>query len=139
MRIRAVMEGVVYSLRDCLEIIAGMGVNVSEIRASGGGGKSKLWKQMQADIFGTGITTIHSGEGPALGVALLAGVGTGVYKNVIEACETAIKVKDIQQPDMELYSKYTKFYNLYGQLYKSLKKDYKDLADIMKDVYEGGV
>lgn len=137
--IRAVMEGVVYSLRDCLEIITGMGVNVSEIRASGGGGKSKLWKQMQADVFGTGITTINSGEGPALGVALLAGVGTGVYKNVAEACDTTIKVKNVQQPDMELYSKYSKFYTLYGQLYKSLKKDYRDLADIMKDVYESGV
>lgn len=137
--IRAVMEGVVYSLRDCLEIISGMGVNVSEIRASGGGGKSKLWKQMQADVFGTGITTINSGEGPALGVALLAGVGTGIYKNVAEACDTAIKVKNVQQPDMELYNKYSKFYTLYGQLYKSLKKDYRDLADIMKDVYESGV
>jgi len=135
--IRAVMEGVVYSLRDCLEIIAGMGVNVSEIRASGGGGKSRLWKQMQADIFGNGITTINSSEGPALGVALLAGVGTGIYKNVAEACDTAIKVKSVQQPDMELYSKYSKFYSLYGQLYKSLKKDYKDLADIMNNVYEG--
>lgn len=137
--IRAIMEGVVYSLRDCLEIIGGMGVNVSEIRASGGGGKSRLWKQMQSDIFGTGITTINSSEGPALGVALLAGVGTGVYKNAAEACDTAIKVKSVQQPDMELYNKYSKFYILYGQLYKSLKKDYKDLAEIMKDVYEGGV
>ncbi len=136
--IRAVMEGVVYSLRDCLEIIAGMGVNVSEIRASGGGGKSRLWRQMQADIFGNAITTINSGEGPALGVALLAGVGTGVYKNTAEACDTAIKVKSVQQPDMELYSKYSKFYSLYGQLYKSLRKDYKHLADIIKDVYEGG-
>ena len=137
--IRAIMEGVTYSLRDCLEIIAGMGVNVSEIRASGGGGKSRLWRQMQADVFGTGITTINSSEGGALGVALLAGVGTGVYKNVAEACDIAIKVKSVQQPDMGLYSKYSKFYSLYGQLYKSLKKDYRDLADIMKDVYEDGV
>lgn len=136
--IRAIMEGVTYSLRDCLEIIDGMGVNVSEIRASGGGGKSMLWRQMQADIFGNEITTINSSEGPALGVALLAGVGTGVYKNIAEACDTAIKVKSVQQPDMELYSRYSKFYGLYGQLYKSLKKDYKNLADIMKDVYEGG-
>ena len=133
------MEGVVYSLRDCLEIIAGMGVNVSEIRASGGGGKSRLWRQMQADVFGTGITTINSSEGPALGVALLAGVGTGVYKNVAEACDTAIKVRSLQQPNIKLYSKYSKFNSLYGQLYKSLKKNYKDLADIMTDVYEGGV
>ncbi len=137
--IRAVMEGVVYSLRDCLEIINGMGVNVNEVRASGGGGKSPLWKQMQADIFGAPITTINSSEGPALGVALLAGVGTGVYRDVAQACDAAIKVKKVQQPDMELYSKYSKFYGLYGQLYRSLKNDYKDLAEIMKSAYGEGV
>ena len=137
--IRAVLEGVVYSLRDCLEIIAGMGVNVSEIRASGGGGKSKIWKQMQADVFGTGITTINSSEGGALGVALLAGVGTGIYKNIAEACDMAIKVKNVQQPNMDLYNKYSKFYKIYGQLYSSLKNDYRTLADTMKDVYGEGV
>ena len=137
--IRAVMEGVTYSLRDCLEIISGMGVSISEVRASGGGGKSPLWKQMQADIFGSPITTINSSEGPALGVALLAGVGTGVYSSVAQACDTAIKVKKVQNPDMELYSKYCKFYELYGQLSRSLKKDYKDLAVIMKSVYGDGI
>ncbi|HEX2946077.1 MAG TPA: xylulokinase [Clostridia bacterium] len=137
--IRSVMEGVVYSLRDCMEIIKGMGVDINEVRASGGGGKSRLWKQMQADVFGTPMTTINSSEGPALGVALLAGVGTGVYRSVAEACDTAIQVKNIQQPDMALHEKYSKFYSLYGQLYRSLKKDYKDLSDIMKSVYEEGV
>jgi xylulokinase len=137
--IRAVMEGVVYSLRDCLEIIAGMGVNVSSIIATGGGGKSKLWKQMQADVYGKAITTLNSSEGPALGVALLAGVGTGVYKNVAEACDATVKVKNVQQPDMTLYEKYTKFYKVYGRLYSSLKKDYADLADTMGAVYGDGV
>ncbi len=132
--IRSVMEGVTYSLRDCMEIIKEMGVSVSEIRASGGGGKSKLWRQMQADIFGNAITTINSSEGPALGVALLAGVGTGVYKNVAEACDTAIKVKNVQEPDMDKNKIYEKYYRLYNQLYRSLKNDYKDLADIMKTI-----
>lgn len=130
--IRSVMEGVTFSLRDCMEIIKEMGVSVSEIRASGGGGKSKLWRQMQADVFGNAITTINSSEGPALGVALLAGVGTGVYKSVAEACDTAIKVKNVQDPDMNKYKIYDKYYHLYNQLYKSLKNDYKDLADIMR-------
>jgi xylulokinase len=133
--IRSVMEGVVYSLRDCLEIIKGLGAEINEIRASGGGGKSRLWKQMQADIFGTPITTINSSEGPALGVALLAGVGTGIYKDVAEACDTAIKIKEVQQPDMELNKKYMEFYKLYGQLYRSLRNDFKDLAGIMSRVY----
>ena len=129
--IRSVMEGVVYSLRDCLEIIKEMGVGISEVRASGGGGKSKLWRQMQSDIFGTPITTINSSEGPALGVALLAGVGAGVYSNIQQACDEVIKVKTVQDPDMNLYTKYSKFYNIYKQLYSSLKKDFSDLADIL--------
>ena len=90
---------------------------------------------MQADIFGTPITTINSSEGPALGVALLAGVGTGVYSSVAQACDTAIKIKNVQEPVMELYDKYTKMYGLYGQLYRSLKKDFKDLSAIMNSVY----
>ncbi|NLK87919.1 MAG: xylulokinase [Clostridiaceae bacterium] len=132
--IRSVMEGVVYSLKDCLGIISGMGVDVSEVRASGGGGKSKLWKQMQADIFGLPITTTNSSEGPALGVALLAGVGTGVYKSVAEACDTAIKAKNIQQPDEGNIGIYSKYYELYVKLYNSLKNDYKELSKILGSI-----
>ncbi|MCX7710072.1 MAG: xylulokinase [Clostridia bacterium] len=129
--IRAVMEGVVYSLKDCLEIIKEMGVDVSEVRASGGGGKSKIWRQMQADAFGTEITTINSSEGGALGVAILAGVGVGIYDSVVQACEEVIKVKTRQNPDQALHAKYQQFYSIYGRLYNSLKKDYADLAAIL--------
>jgi len=129
--LRSIMEGVVYSLKDCLEIIKGMGVDVTEVRASGGGGKSELWRQMQADVFGSEITTINSSEGPALGVAILAGVGTGVYKNISEACENIIKVKTRQQANMDLNLRYTKSYRIYKQLYKSLKQDFKDLAEML--------
>lgn len=129
--IRAVMEGVVYSLKDCLEIIREMGVDVTEVRASGGGGKSKLWRQMQADVFGTDITTINSSEGPALGVALLAGVGTGIYSSVEEACDQVIKVKTLQKVDITLNAKYSKFYNIYRRLYVSLKEDFAALAGIL--------
>lgn len=127
--LRAVMEGVVYSLRDCLEVLKEMGVDVKEVRASGGGGKSKVWRQMQADIFGTDITTINSSEGPALGAALLAGVGVGIYKNVEEACEAAIQVIDRQRPDPQLHAKYGKFYSLYGRLYKSLQQEFAEVQN----------
>lgn len=130
--LRAVLEGVVYSLADCLGIIREMKVSISEVRASGGGGKSKLWRQMQADVFGTDITTTNSGEGPALGVALLAGVGTGVYDSVPQACEAVIKVKSVQKPDMELNTRYMKFYDIYGRLYKSLKGDFAALAELTR-------
>lgn len=131
--IRAVMEGVVFSLKDCLEIIKEMNIPVSEVRASGGGGKSKLWRQMQADVFGADIVTINSSEGPALGVALLAGVGTGVYSSVEEACNTAIKVKSIQKADMTNNQAYIKYYNIYKNLYTSLKQQYKELAVILRN------
>lgn len=129
--LRSVMEGVVYSLKDCLEIIKEMGVNVSEVRASGGGGKSELWRKMQADIFGTDIITINSSEGPALGVALLAGVGTGIYSSINEACDAVIKENTRQVADMELNARYSKFYNIYKRLYDSLKKDFSDISDIL--------
>ncbi|NSW89163.1 MAG: xylulokinase [Firmicutes bacterium] len=126
--IRAIMEGVVYSLKDCLEIIKEMGVDTIEIRASGGGGKSKLWRQMQADVFGTDITTVNSSEGPALGVALLAGVGTGIYSSVQEACDEAIRVVSRQKADTSLYEIYLGYYRIYKKLYTSLKQDFKELT-----------
>ncbi len=126
--LRAVMEGVVYSLADCLSIIKEMGVDVSQVRASGGGGKSKLWRQMQADVFGSSICTINSSEGPALGVALLAGVGAGVYSSIPEACDSVIKVVTEQKADTEIHDKYMKNYTIYKQLYNSLKGDFADLA-----------
>lgn len=128
--IRTVMEGVAYSLRDCLEIIKGMGVSVSEVRASGGGGKSSLWRQMQADIFNNPITTINSSEGPALGAALLAGVGTEVYNSVPEACEAAIKTISVQQPIEANVNVYDKYYEVYKELYHALKDSYKKIAAI---------
>jgi len=130
--IRSVMEGVVYSLKDCLEIIKDMGVEISEVMASGGGGRSRLWRQIQADVFGTSITTLNSSEGPALGVALLAGVGAGIYKSVPEACEAVISVKSTQNPDMDLNKKYSDFYGIYRRLYRSLRQEFRDLAEITR-------
>ena len=89
--IRAVMEGVTYSMRDSLEIIEGLGVPVRQIRASGGGSRSPLWRQIQADVFGRKVVTINSEEGAAYGVALLAAVGRGL-QNIQEACAATIRV-----------------------------------------------
>ena len=118
--LRAVMEGVAYSLKNCLDIIKEMGIGINEVRASGGGGKSPLWRQIQADLFGTPICTVNSSEGPALGVALLAGVGAGIYKSVPEACDQTITTR------MDNVA-YQKFYSLYNDIYQSLKNDFKTL------------
>ncbi|MBP7175415.1 MAG: xylulokinase [Thermoclostridium sp.] len=129
--LRAVMEGVVYSLKDCMEIIKELGVDVGQVRASGGGGKSPLWRQMQADVFGSEICTINASEGPAFGVAILAGVGSGVYKSVPEACEATIQVKTRQQADQAMTAKYNEYYKLYKSLYQSMKQDFKTLAKLV--------
>lgn len=130
--LRAVMEGVGYSLKDCMEIIKDMGIDVTEVRASGGGGKSKLWRQIQADLFNTEVVTINSSEGPALGVALLAGVGAGVYSSVQEACETVIKVVSKQQTVADDSDVYRKYYDVYKALYPALKEQFKAVGDILE-------
>ena len=98
--IRAIMEGVTYSMRDSLEIIEGLGVPVRQIRASGGGSRSPLWRQIQADVFGRKVVTINSEEGAAYGVALLAAVGAGEFKNIEEACAATIRIvqRNARQP-----------------------------------------
>lgn len=119
--LRAVMEGVSYSLKDCMEIIKETGIKVNEVRASGGGGKSALWRQMQSDMFNCEVNTINSSEGPALGVAILAGVGTGEYRSVEEACETVIKVTSTVYPEKSSSEIYAKNYLKYKDLYHTLK------------------
>ena len=125
--LRAVMEGVGYSLVDCMNIIRDMGLSVSEVRASGGGGKSPLWRQMQADMFRSDISTTNSSEGPALGVALLAAVGAGIYKSVPEACDATIATVSTHAPIPENAKVYEKYYKVYQALYPAVKELYKEL------------
>ncbi len=128
--LRSVMEGVTFSLRDCIEIIRGMNVPADQVRASGGGGRSELWRQMQADLFHCPVYTINSVEGGALGVAILAGVGTGVWKSVPEACDAVIKVKSEQKPIAENVTKYDAYYKVFTGLYTQLKGLYQEIAKI---------
>lgn len=128
--VRAVMEGVTYSLADCLRVFSEMGLETSSLAACGGGGKSPLWRQMMADTFNKPIRTLATSEGASLGVAILAGVGTGIYSNVPDACDNIIKAKKTQEPIIENVSEYAKYYEIYRSLYPALKKSYKDLANI---------
>ena len=124
---RAVMEGVAYSLLDCMGIINEMGITATEVRASGGGAKSPLWRAMQADMFNTDIVTVNSSEGGALGAALLAGVGAGIYKDVESACAHTIKVTQKTSPDLGHRNVYMKYYPVYKSLYNSLKDEFKKI------------
>lgn len=126
--LRAVMEGVIYSQRDCLEVLKEMGISPEELLACGGGGSSSLWRQMLADILGCPVATTVSKEGPALGVAILAGVGAGIYPSVAEGCRRVIRTNASQQPIAENISRYEAFYGIYRGLYPSLKEHYQALA-----------
>jgi xylulokinase len=125
---RAIMEGVTYSMRDSLAIIEGLGVPVKQIRASGGGSRSPLWRQIQADVFGRKVVTINTEEGPAYGVALLAAVGAGAFKNIGEACKATIRVVSETSTNKPAAKYYDRAFPLYQQLYQSLKKDFKAIA-----------
>ncbi len=126
--VRSIMEGVTFGLKDSLELIKGLGVNPAEIRITGGGGKSKLWKQIQADVFGKEVATTAVDEGPAFGAALLAGVGSGVFNSVNDAVDKSVEVVSKQYPDPENNTIYNDLYPIYRSLYDSLKEDYEKLA-----------
>ncbi|MBR2088269.1 MAG: xylulokinase [Oscillospiraceae bacterium] len=126
--IRAVMEGVSFSLRDCLEVLREMRVSISDMTACGGGGTSALWRQMLADLFVCPISTAASREGPALGAAILAMVGTGAYPTVPEACRAIVQTAPSCLPDPASVPVYERYYQLYRELYPQLKGQFAKLA-----------
>ena len=118
---RSVMEGVTFALRDTIEICREMGTEVHEVRASGGGAKSELWRQIQADIFNANVLTMNMEEGPASGGAILAAVGAGEFATVREACGALLKITMVTEPDPENAKRYEDYYNVYKELYPALK------------------
>jgi xylulokinase len=127
---RAVMEGVVFSLRDGLEIMEALGLDIGEVRAIGGGARSSLWRQMQADIFGCPIVTMRAEEGPAFGVALLAGVGANLYPNVQAAVDAAVATADTVEPRTKTTKVYDELHAIYRQLYDALKPTFGALSRV---------
>ncbi|MBP3445639.1 MAG: xylulokinase [Clostridia bacterium] len=129
--IRAVLEGVSYSLYDCVCVLKEMGISPAEMLVCGGGGKSAFWRQMLCDIFAVPVKTALSSEGPALGVAVLAAVGAGIYPSVEKACEVMVQYNDdAVSPDGEKTAQYMKYHKIYKSLYANLKDTYKDLAQV---------
>lgn len=128
---RAVLEGVSFGLRDSLEIMKDMGVSIGNVRASGGGAKSEVWRQIQADIFGYPLSTIAIDEGPALGAALLAGVGTGAYSSVEEACSAVVKAVPGAKVNEANAAIYNRYYDVYKSLYPALKNSFHSVADLV--------
>ena len=129
---RAVMEGVTYALKDSLEIIQSLNVPVKQVRASGGGSKNPLWRQMQADVFNKKITTLAVEQGPAYGVALLAAVGDERYRCIEQACKETIEVAEQTAPNRAASNIYQKSFPIYQQLYGQLKTSMQQLAELQR-------
>lgn len=118
---RAVIEGVSFGLRDSFELMKSAGVkNVSEVRVTGGGARSPLWRQILADILQTKVVTVNTTEGAAYGAALLAATGIGVFNSVEAACDTTIHVTGTTEPGKD-QGVYESLYPIYKSLYPSLK------------------
>ncbi len=120
--VRAVMEGVAFSLRDALEIFRSLGASVGDIRLGGGGSHSPVWRQIQADVFGKTVETIAADEGAAFGAAILAGVGVGAWDFVEDACDAAIRVSLRLDPREEAVRRLGENYDIYRRLYSALKE-----------------
>ncbi|HEY8390649.1 MAG TPA: xylulokinase [Clostridia bacterium] len=127
---RAVIEGITYSQRDCLEILLGLGIKPKRVIAGGGGAKSEYWRKILADNFRQEVCTVHQDAGGCLGVAILAGVGVGTYKSVQQACHDIIKPKTKVLPDYNNSSIYDKYYEIYKNLYGKLKDSFKKLSEV---------
>lgn len=119
--VRSVLEGVAFSLRDCFAIINEQGLQINQVRATGGGARSPFWRQIIADILGVELVTTSAQEGPAFGAALLAGVAAGVYSSVQQACEQTVSVIEHTAPDPARVELYSRAYETYRALYPALK------------------
>ena len=128
--VRAVMEGVVFALRDGLDVMRELGLSFSQILATGGGSRSALWRQMQADIYGMQVARLSAEEGPAFGAALLAGVGAGLFRDVHAAVEQCVEVADVTHPNPATQERYQEIYGVYKGLYRSLRESMHTLAGI---------
>jgi xylulokinase len=119
--VRAVLEGVAYSLNDTFTLFADLGIPVSGIRLGGGGARGPLWRKIQAGIYGHAVEVLTAEEGGAFGSALMAGVGAGHWANLDEACAQAIEVASRIEPDERDVEAYKAGYAKWRKLYPALK------------------
>ncbi len=122
--LRAMLEGVSYSMKDCLRILENMNVEANTVRASGGGARSQFWRQMLADILGVSIATLENKEGSAYGAALLAMAGSRAFSSIEEACANTVREADSLVPYPHTSAAYQRGYEVYSVLYPTLKPIY---------------
>ncbi|MBE0698549.1 MAG: xylulokinase [Anaerolineaceae bacterium] len=126
---RAVLEGVAYGLRDSFELMKSAGLaGIHQVRVSGGGARSMLWRQILADVLNAELITVNTTEGAAYGAALLAGVGTGVWDSVDTACDATVKQTGATKPTPENVARYEAGYGIYRKLYPALQQISHELS-----------
>ena len=125
--VQSIFEGVAFGLRDSLEVARDLGIPLTTTRICGGGAKSPLWCKIIANILNLKVERIAVEEGPALGAAMLAAVGCGVFSSVEEAAQAIVQVVDVIEPEPELVEKYQDRYQTFRQLYPALKEIYRQL------------
>jgi xylulokinase len=123
--IRAVMEGVAYSLKDTFTIFDEMQIPVTSIRLGGGGARSPLWRQIQADVYGHEVEIVAAEEGAAYGAAILGGVGAGAWKSVDEACDSVVRVASRIAPDQAASNTMQRSYRTYRKIYPALHQAFE--------------
>ena len=130
--VRAIMEGVTFALRDSMEIFRGLGLRMDRILASGGGARSPVWRQIQADVFGRKLYTTSVQEQASLGAALVAGAGVGIYTSVVEACRKAVRTDDTPtDPDPKRAERYDRMYEIFQELYRNNRDSFHNLSVMM--------
>ena len=129
---RAILEGVIYALRDSLEIIKDISESsgLKQVRLSGGGAKSGLWKQIVADVFGIPVHLTNATDGAAFGAAILAAVAGGKYASVDEACQALIATTEVTEPIAAHVESYNQSYKVYQTLYNTLEGTFKEIAKL---------
>lgn len=128
---RSVIEGVSFGLRDSMELIkhAGLG-EIKQVRVSGGGARSPIWRQMLSDVLNSELVTVNTTEGAAFGAALLAGVGVGTWKSVEESCNATIKTLENTTANPTAVKTYETVYRQYTALYPALKPSFNGMAEL---------
>lgn len=121
--VRAVLEGVTFTMAQILDLVRGMGIDPERVRLGGGGARSLLWRQMQADIYGCEVALPNTEEGPAFGAALLAGVGVGVWPGVAAACEATVRETEVLRPDARAQARYAPVREVFDRLYGELASE----------------
>jgi xylulokinase len=128
---RSVLEGVAFGIKDSFTLIQSAGLGeITQVRISGGGAKSQLWKQIMASVLNSELVTVNTTEGAAYGTALLAGVGAGVYDSIQEACDATIQITGKTSPDDQSTQIYEDYYQRYQALYPALEDEFRHLTKV---------